>query len=109
MTMTRNAPSGGGRQTLNGVCCVAPLLLALMALTLVLQGVIQYDGAIPAGEGAGARLFQILVALQIPLIALFAVTADWSARTRTLRLLGLQLAGWLSAIAAAGLWEWTAA
>lgn len=49
------------------------------------------------------------MAVQIPLIALFAVTADWSARTRTLRLLGLQLAGWLSAIAAAGLWEWTAA
>ncbi len=49
------------------------------------------------------------MAVQIPLIALYAATADWSARARTLRMLGVQLGGWITAIAAVAAWQFTAA
>lgn len=107
--MSHPVSQGSGRQTVNGVCCAAPIILSAMALTLILQGVIQYGGAIPADEGLNAHLFQVLMAIQIPLIALYALTADWSARTRSLRVLGTQLAGWLTALGAVALWQTLAA
>lgn len=105
--MNRTTASDG-RQTLNGVCCAAPILLSIMALTLVAQGVIQFGGAVPVGAGAHDQIFQLLISAQVPLIALFAFTADWTARTRTLRTLAIQVAGWFAAIAAVGAWEWLA-
>ena len=105
--MTRTA--SGGRETVNGVCCAAPILLSIMALTLLAQGVIQFGGAMPVDEGIRSPLFQLIMAVQIPLIALFALTADWSARGKTLRMLSVQVGGWIAAIAAVGAWEMMAA
>lgn len=107
--MAHLAPRSESRQTVNGVCCAAPILLSIMALTLVVQGLVQFGGAIPADEGIHAHIFQILMAVQVPLIALYAATADWSARTKTLRTLGLQLGGWIAAVGAVVAWQFTAA
>ncbi len=107
--MASMAPRSESRQTVNGICCAAPILLSIMAVTLVAQGLVQFGGAIPADEGLHADLFRILMAVQIPLIALYAATADWSARARTLRMLGVQLGGWITAIAAVAAWQFTAA
>jgi len=98
-----------GRDAVNGMCCVAPLLLSVMALALVAQGVIQYGTHPPAGEGLQAHLFQVLMLAQIPLIAVFAATADWRARARSLRLLAAQLGGWFAALGSVAVWEWFAA
>ena len=103
--MNRTAP---GRETVNGVCCAAPILLSVMALTLIAQGIIQFGTAMPTDEGLKSQLFQIIMILQIPLIALFALTADWTARTRTLRMLAVQAGGWLTAVGAVAAWEWLA-
>jgi hypothetical protein len=102
-----NRPAAS-RETLNGVCCAAPILLSILALTLIAQGVIQFGTAMPTDEGLKSQIFQIVMLLQIPLIALFAFTADWSARGRTLRMLALQAGGWLTAVGAVAAWEWMA-
>ena len=72
--MAHLAPRSESRQTVNGICCAAPILLSIMALTLVAQGLVQFGGAIPADEGLHAQIFQILMAVQIPLIVAYALS-----------------------------------
>ena len=56
-----------------------PLAMSLAALSLVLGHIAIYGGARQADEGAAARLWQFLIAGQIPVIAFFAI--KWLPRT----------------------------
>ena len=99
-----------GRETINGVCCAGPIILSIMALTLVAQGMLQYGGNPPADEGVHAFLFQLLVIMQLPLIGMYAATANWATtKSRSLKIMGVQIAALLSAFAAVGAWQWIAA
>ena len=52
-----------------------PVLMSLAALGLVLQHIVRFGLERQADEGAAAHLFQLLIVLQLPLIALFAISS----------------------------------
>ena len=65
------------RQTLNRIGAIAPVIMSLMALSMV---AFQAETGLFRGgpdEGAPAHIFQLLVVLQIPFILIFLVTANW--------------------------------
>ena len=74
-----------------------PLAMSLAALSLVLGHVAIYGVIHEADEGTAAHLFQILMVLQIPLVAYFAFNWLPKAPRQALPLLGLQI---LAAVAA---------
>jgi len=90
------------RQRLNRILLAAPIACSLLALGLVLGNV---AAGVPrqADEGASAHLFQLLIAVQLVLVPLFAATADWARPARPL--LGL-LAQALAGLAALGALAW---
>ena len=78
--------------TLNRICAIAPLICSLMALLTVVAA-LSVGGMQPrADEGAAAHIFQILIAVQVPLIAGFLLSADWRRWQGPLMRLGAQAA-----------------
>jgi hypothetical protein len=65
------------RQTLNRIGAIAPVVMSLMALSMV--GFQAATGRFRGGpyEGAPAHIFQLLVVLQVPFILVFLATANW--------------------------------
>ena len=78
-----------------------PLTMSLAALSLVLGHATIFGVVHEADEGTAAHIFQILIAVQLPLIAYFALA--WLPRQprQSLQVLALQAAAVLAAIAAA--------
>jgi len=76
-----------------------PVTMSLAALTIVMIHVTRYGAAREADEGAVAHTFQLLIALQIPLIAYFAIRRLPGAPKETLCVLALQVAAVLAALA----------
>jgi hypothetical protein len=76
-----------------------PIAMSLAALALVLGHVGLYGAVQETDEGTPAHIFQILMAAQLPIIAFFAI--KWLPRGTgpTLRILALQGAAALSALA----------
>ena len=76
-----------------------PLAMSGAALAVVIVHLALFGTARQADEGAAAHLWQLLMALQLPIVALFAV--QWLPRSpRTaLRVLVLQIAAMLVAMA----------
>ena len=85
--------------TLKRPSALIPLAMSIAALSLVLGHIAIFGGARQADEGAAAHLWQLLMAAQIPVIAVFAV--KWLPRTpgRALLVLGLQAVAVLAAAA----------
>ena len=80
---------------------VAPVIMSLFALALILEGLVQFGlHHREMDEGWQAHLFQLLMVLQVPIVLLFAATANWKEPSRTLRVLGLQTAAWGAALGA---------
>ena len=72
---------------------VAPVIMSLLALTLVVEGAVQFSlHHREPDEGWQAHLFQLLMVLQVPIMVLFAATANWKQPSRNLLVLGLQAA-----------------
>ena len=77
------------RQKINRISAIAPTAMSLAAFLLVIVAVTAgWDD--PKDEGAAAHIFQLLIALQIPLILVFLVTADWSRFPRVAAVLSIQ-------------------
>ena len=78
---------------------VAPVAMSLVALAVVLGHVARYGVTREADEGTAAHLFQLLLVAQLPIIAWFAIR--WLPREpgAALRVLALQLAAGLAALA----------
>ena len=79
-------------QKINGISAIAPIVMSLAAFLVVLAAVTTGWGQDTKDEGAAAHVFQLLIALQIPLILAFLLTADWSRLTRLIAVLSLQVA-----------------
>ena len=77
-----------------------PLVMSLAALALVLVHAARYGIVHEADEGTSAHLFQLLMVLQLPFVALFAIR--WLPRTpaRALQVLALQALAGVAAFAA---------
>ena len=85
--------------TLKRPTALIPLAMSIAALSLVLGHIAIFGVARQADEGAAAHLWQLLMAGQIPVIAVFAV--KWLPRTpgAALLVLGLQAVAVLAAAA----------
>jgi len=65
------------RETINRITAIAPMSMSLLAFGIASASVITGWERSLKDEGAAAHLFQLLIVLQIPLIAAFLMTADW--------------------------------
>ena len=81
------------------VSAYLPIVMSLVALTIVLAHVIAYGPAREADEGATAHLWQLLVAGQVPFIAWFLVRWLKKAPGTALKVLGLQSIALVAALA----------
>ena len=80
---------------LNRISAVVPLVLSGLAFIIVMANILA--GVAPqADENASAHLWQLLMLAQLPLIMLFAVTANWRSRAAIVwiaaQLLGIAIA-----------------
>jgi hypothetical protein len=96
-----SAPASWPR--LNRILMVAPVLCSLLAAGIVL-GNVAAGTQRQADEGAWAHLFQLLIAGQLPLVLLFAATANWDRPARPLAALLVQA---LAGLAALGALAWS--
>jgi hypothetical protein len=74
--------------------------MSLAALSLVAGHAAMYGVVHEADEGTPAHIFQLLMILQVPLVAFFAITWLPRDRRQTLQVLALQAAAGLAAFAA---------
>ena len=82
-----------------------PLAMSIAALVLVLGHVAVSGGGHEADEGTAARLWWLLMAAQVPLVALFAITWLPRAPRMALLVLALQAAAVLANLAAVRLFN----
>lgn len=83
-----------------------PLACSTVALSLVLGYLALYGPATQADEGAAARLFQLLLLIQVPLIGYFALVWLPRAPRAALQVLLLQLFGVAAALGLIFYLEW---
>ena len=88
-TSTVSQPTSFGR-TLRHPSAFAPIIMSLIALSLVLFHIAVYGIAREADEGTVAHLWQLLMALQIPIIGIFAIRYLPRHRSAAMAVLGLQ-------------------
>jgi hypothetical protein len=76
-----------------------PMVMSLSALAIVLGHIAMFGAAREADEGTAAHLWQVLMAGQVPLVALFAI--KWLPQTprQALPVLALQASAGLAALA----------
>ena len=87
------------RTQINKWAGVLPLSFSALALAVVLYAVATgWERNLP-DEGAAAHSFQLLIAAEVPLIALFLWTADRSHPAPVLRRLAVQIAAIMVAMA----------
>ncbi len=87
------------RQKINRICGVIPIVLSLLAFSLVIFAVRTGWGQGGTDEGAGAHIFQLLIAAEVPFLLAFMATADWEKLGRPARLVALQAVGLMLAFA----------
>jgi hypothetical protein len=83
------------RYKINRVCVIVPVTLSVLDCVWVLGNVA--GGA--HGEGIGFKVFWLLIAAQVPFIAGYFATADWSRFGSALGRAVLQFAGLVLAFA----------
>ena len=76
-----------------------PLAMSLAALATVLIHVARFGVAREADEGSAAHIWQLLMAIQIPIIAYFAIKWLPQAPREALAVLALQIVAVLAALA----------
>jgi hypothetical protein len=92
--------------TLRRPIAFIPLAMSFAALGLVLAHIAIYGVARQADEGAAAHIWQLLMAGQMPVVALFAIT--WLPRVprQALLVLGLQVLAGMAAAAPVFILRW---
>jgi len=75
-----------------------PLAMSIVALAVVLVHLAIFGVVREADEGAAAHIFQLLIALQFPVVAFFAFRWLPKAPGPTLRILALQFCAVLAAL-----------
>lgn len=82
-----------------------PIAMSLAALATVLTSVAIYGIVRGSDEGAGAHIFQLLIALQVPLVAFFALKWLPKVPREALGVLALQVCAVLGALAPVFWWK----
>jgi hypothetical protein len=85
---------------INRISGTAPQFMSLLALAICTMG---WEGIVrdaPGDEGPLAHIYQLLMVGQIPLIVIFLATAIRRGLRQKLGVLGLQIALWITALAA---------
>jgi hypothetical protein len=90
---TSNVPS------LKQPSAFAPIAMSLAALVMVLAFLARYGAVHEPDEGAAAHIFQLLMVLQVPIVAFFAIKWLPRAPKAAVRILALQAAAGLAALA----------
>ena len=83
-----------------------PVVMSLAALATVLLRIALVGTAPEPDEGAAAHLWQLLMALQLPVIALFAIKWLPQSPKQALLVLGLQAGAALAALAPVFILHW---
>jgi hypothetical protein len=78
-----------------------PLALSCAALTMVLVHAAVFGVVQEADEGTAAHIFQLLMVVQVPFVALFVLTWLPRAPRQTLHVVALQAGAALAALASA--------
>jgi hypothetical protein len=78
----------------------APQIMSLLALAICGVGWIGIVRDPPGDEGALAHMYQLIMVGQIPLMMFFLVTEVRRGHRQNLPVFGLQIALWISALAA---------
>jgi hypothetical protein len=76
-----------------------PLVMSLVALGIVLVHIAVYGATREVDEGTAAHLWQLLMAAQLPIAAVFAFSWPPRERHKALLILAVQVAAMLAAIA----------
>ncbi len=82
-----------------------PIAMSLTALATVLGTVARFGVVHDPDEGAAAHIFQLLIALQVPLVAYFALRWLPKVPRQALGVLGLQACAVLAAMAPVYYWK----
>jgi hypothetical protein len=77
----------------------APILMSLVALTVVAIHIVKSGGAREVDEGAAAHIWQLLLVAQVPVIAFFAIKWLRRAPRETGVILALQFLAAVAAVA----------
>lgn len=77
-----------------------PIAMSLAALLLVLGHAAMYGRVHEADEGTAAHIFQLLMAVQVPIVAFFALKGFSRAPGTTLRIVAVQVGAAFVAFAA---------
>jgi hypothetical protein len=83
-----------------------PILMSLLAVAVILTHIARFGTAPQADEGTSAHLWQLLMGLQIPIIAFFAIRWLPQSPRPGLFVLALQAAAGMSALAPVYLLGW---
>ncbi len=83
-----------------------PLLMSLVAMATIVVHLAVHGTARQPDEGAAARLWQLLMAGQIPVIIYFAARWVSESPRRGLLVLAIQIAAWIAAAAPIFILEW---
>ena len=97
-TSTATHPSSLA-DTLRHPSAFGPILMSLIALSLVAFHIALHGTAREADEGTVVHLWQLLMALQIPVIGFFAIRYFPQHRSAATAVLGLQLLAGVAAVA----------
>ncbi|MBV8888098.1 MAG: hypothetical protein JO305_00340 [Alphaproteobacteria bacterium] len=77
---------------INRICTLMPFVMSFSAFLLCLVAVATgWDKGLH-DEGSAAHIFQSLIALQLPFIVVFLLTAEWNRLSRVAGTAGLQIA-----------------
>jgi hypothetical protein len=82
-----------------------PIAMSIAALATVLLSVAIFGVVQESDEGAGAHIFQLLIALQVPVVAFFALKWLPKAPRQALGVLALQICAVIVAMAPVYWWK----
>lgn len=94
------------RAVLKQPTAIAPIAMSLAALALVIGQIALVGTARQPDEGTAAHLWQILMAAQLPVIAIFAVRSLPRAPRAAVVVLAVQIAAALAAVVPVFLLGW---
>jgi len=87
-----------GRQKINRISGMVPIVLSLMAFGVVIVAVLTGSERGNADEGTMAHIFQLLIVAEVPFILVFVATAEWKRVVRVAGLIALQVAALVLAL-----------
>jgi cytochrome bd-type quinol oxidase subunit 2 len=94
------------RSILRQPTAIAPIFMSAVALAVIAAQILVAGTAPQRDEGTAAHLWQLFMAAQIPVIAIFAATSFPRAARQTAIVLAIQLAAALAAAAPVFFLRW---